>query len=116
LLAGTELPEAVIGSFPAKWLYITVQTELNPAERDAVPQSSVLVRILSEGCQADVPQPMRGYASPIHPALTAPWDLQLLSSRVRQLIQLVLMPVSEDCQLYLCWVRHLCCWRQLVAR
>jgi hypothetical protein len=55
----------------------------------------VLVRILSEGCQADVPQPMRGYASPIHPALTAPWDLRLLASRVRQLIQLVLMPVSD---------------------
>ncbi|WIA30276.1 hypothetical protein OEZ86_000366 [Tetradesmus obliquus] len=58
-------------------------------------QSSVLVRILSEGCQADVPQPMRGYLSPIHPALTAPWDLTLLSRRVRELIQLVLMPVAS---------------------
>lgn len=54
----------------------------------------MLVRILSEGCQADVPQPMRGYASAIHPALTKSWDLRLLSGRVRQLIQLVLMPVG----------------------
>lgn len=71
------------------------------------PQSSVLVRILSEGCQADVPQPMRGYLSPIHPALTAPWDLTLLSRRVRELIQLVLMPVRGV-------MMHCCCcmgWR-----
>lgn len=56
-------------------------------------QSSVLVRILPEGCQSDVPQPMRSYASAIHPVLTAPWDLTLLVGRVRRLIQLVLMPV-----------------------
>jgi hypothetical protein len=54
---------------------------------------SASVRILSEGCTSSVPPPIRGCLSAIHPALARPWDLQLLVARVRQALQLVLMPV-----------------------
>lgn len=60
-------------------------------------QISVNVRILQEGCTTDVPLLMRQGYSPIHPALTRPWDLQLLVGRVRQLMELVLLPVRGGC-------------------
>jgi hypothetical protein len=61
--------------------------------RCRVVQIAVNVRILSEGCTTDVPPPIRQSYSPIHPALARPWDLQLLVGRVRQLMELVLLPV-----------------------
>lgn len=60
-------------------------------------QSVVQVRMLPDGCTTDVPQPIRCYASAIHPALAKPWDLRQLVGRVRQLLAAVLMgaePVS----------------------
>lgn len=59
-------------------------------------QVSVKVRVLSEGCTSDVPPLMRQGFSSIHPALTRPWDLQLLVGRVRQVMELVLLPVRAD--------------------
>lgn len=58
-------------------------------------QISVKVRILQEGCTSDVPLLMRQGYSAIHPALTRPWDLQLLVGRVRQLMELVLLPAAS---------------------
>jgi hypothetical protein len=59
-------------------------------------QIAVNVRILSEGCTVDVPPLIRQGYSAIHPALARPWDLQLLVGRVRQLMELVLLPVRQQ--------------------
>eukprot|EP00879_Flechtneria_rotunda_P025366 GHRR01026950.1.p1 GENE.GHRR01026950.1~~GHRR01026950.1.p1 ORF type:complete len:532 (+),score=180.41 GHRR01026950.1:223-1818(+) len=71
------------------------RAEVLPKQHMAQSQASVMVRILSEGCQTDVPPPIRCHASAIHPALARPWDLKLLVGRVRELMQLVLMPVAS---------------------
>lgn len=69
-------------------------------------QVSVNVRVLSEGCTCDVPPLMRQGFSPIHPALTRPWDLALLVGRVRQLMELVLLPVRGAAAWCVCFYTH----------
>ncbi|KAF8069542.1 Crbn [Scenedesmus sp. PABB004] len=57
-------------------------------------QSSAVVRILHEGCETDVPPPLRLGAGAFDPALTRPWDLRLLVLRVREALRAVLIPPS----------------------
>lgn len=94
-------------------------TILTPTTAACSCQVSVNVRILSEGCTSDVPLLMRQGFSSIHPALTRPWDLQLLVGSVRRQLELVLLPVgvvdenvpgatrtldSSSCSVYACAV------------